>query len=181
MAFRSPATNLSGFTIVEALLAGVVLAISVAGVSGALSADYQQTLAMQQTATAINLGRELQDEIASKPLANPSSGSTTPATAPAAPSTTQPTTINRSTFVAVGDYNGYTDFSSDLYTLGGTSMDATGSQNYCRSVSVTQGGKPTNDTVSATTDFAVVTVTVTPPNGKPVQISRVVTNYKFSR
>jgi Tfp pilus assembly protein PilV len=88
MAFRSPAIDRrsgrgrrSGFTVVEALLAAVVLAVVFTGLSDELAASGQQTLALQQTATSIGLARELQEEIASKPLANPSTGSTTPATA----------------------------------------------------------------------------------------------------
>jgi Tfp pilus assembly protein PilV len=189
MAFRSPAINRNrgqrrraGFTLVEALMAAVVLAVAVTGLFGELAASGQQTLALQQTSTSIGLARELQEEIAAKPLANPSSGSTTPVTAVAVTtSTTQPSTITRSTFTYAGSYNGYTDYGSDLYTLGGTTIDATGSQNYCRSVSVTTGAAPSNDTASPKTDFGLVTVTVTSPSGQKFQISRVVTNYTFSR
>ncbi len=152
-----------------------------AGLADVLVARYQQADAIQQTGQAMALGRELMDEIASKPLANPSSGSTTPATVVAQAASTQPSTVTRSTFVCVGDYNGYTDSGEDIYTLGGTAMTLTGSQNYARAVTVTQGAKPSGDVSSAGTDFSLVTVTVTTPSGRTVTLQRVVPNYTFSR
>jgi type II secretory pathway pseudopilin PulG len=181
-AIESPLRRRRGFTLIEALAAGVVLAITMAGLADVLVARYQQITDAQQTSQAMALGRELMDEIASKPLANPSSGSTTPAVATAvATTTTQPSTYARSSFVAVGDYNGYTDSGQDIYTLGGTDLPITSGEKFTRLVTVTQGAKPSGDTLSPGTDFSLVTVTVTAPSGRTVQLQRVVPNYTFSR
>ena len=153
-----------------------------AGLGDAFVARYQQVVAVQQSGQAIALARELMDEIASKPLANPVGGSTTPAAAPSAPaSTTQPTTYSRSAFVDVGQYNGYIDSGRDIYSLGGTDVAVTGAQSYTRKVTVTQGAKPSGDASSPSTDFGLVTVTVTTPTGSTIQLQRVIPNYTFTR
>jgi Tfp pilus assembly protein PilV len=171
-----------GFTVFEALAAAVVLAITMAGICDVLAADTQQSITLQQNNQAVAMGRELLDEIASKPLANPSTGLTTPATATASVgSSNQPSTVARANFVAVGDYNGYFDSGEALYSLSGTATDVTGSQNFTRSVTVSLGAKPAADTNSPATDFGLVTVTVTTPSGKSIQLQRVVANYTFSR
>jgi Tfp pilus assembly protein PilV len=171
-----------GFTIYESLAAGVVLAITMAGICSVLAADTQQSINVQQNGQAVALGRELLDEIASKPLANPSTGLTTPAALTGSPpSSPQPSTVARSNFVAVGDYNGYTDYGEAIYNLSGTQTAVTGAQNFTRSVSVTLGALPSGDTNSPSTDFGLVTVTVTTPSGTSIQLQRVVTNYTFSR
>jgi hypothetical protein len=144
-------------------------------------ARYQQADAVQQTGQALSLGRQLMDEIASKPLANPSSGSTTPAVA-VVHTGTQPSTVNRSTFVAAGDYNGYADSGEAVYELDGTtSLAVTGTENFTRTVTVTQGAKPSSDVSSPSTDFSLVTVTVTTPSGRSIKLQRVISNYTFAR
>lgn len=174
MACCSPAIDRRrGFTLLESLLAAVILAILVAGVGDELSVSYQQTILLNQTATATALGRQLLEEIASKPLLDPTTNSTTP--------TTVALTAARSTFTGVGDYNLYTDSGASLTPLGGSTVDATAGQTYTRTVSVASGATPTGDTVSPTTDFALVTVKVKTPSGTTVSLQRVVTNYTFTR
>lgn len=161
------------FTLVESLIAAVVLAILVAGISSALSASYQQTITLNQTATAVALGRQLLEEIASKPLLDPATGTTTPvATAKAGP---------RSGFTGAGDYNLYTDNGSSLTTLGGSTINATSGGSYTRSVTVQLGATPVGDSTSPSSDFALVTVTVTMPSGHSIKLQRVLTNYTFTR
>jgi type II secretory pathway pseudopilin PulG len=174
MACRIPAIDRTGgFTLLESLLAAVVLAMLVAGVGEELSVTYQQTILLNQTATAVALGRELLEEIASKPLLDPSTNTTTPAA--------NALTTARSSFTGVGDYNLYTDSGESLTTLGGSTVDATGGLTYTRTVWVTQGATPTGDTISPTSDFALVTVNVKTPSGRTVSLKRVVTNYTFTR
>ena len=158
-----------GFTLIEAMFACVILTIGVLGLSGTLAASYEQTIAMRQTATAVALGRQLLEEITSLP------DNTAPATGPAP--------AVRTSFTSVGQYNGYTDSSSALPTLNGSTVDATGSQTYTRSVTVTSGGAgyPSIDSTSPQSDFDLVTVTVTAPDGQSVQLQRAVCNYAFTR
>ena len=162
-----------GFTLIEALVASVILAILALGVAGAVGASYTQTISLIQNATAVALARELIEEIAAKPLLDPVSGNTTPAATALGTA--------RSTFTGVGNYNLYTDQGSSLKTLAGTTINLTGGQRFTRTVSVQAGAIPTTDTKSPSTDFALVTVTVTTPSGQKFSISRVVANYTFTR
>jgi Tfp pilus assembly protein PilV len=157
----------------EAVLASVVLAFSVIAVSGSLTASNTQNQIQQQTATAVVLGRELLEEIASAPLTNPATGTTAVATAV--------TSGNRANFGYVGAYNGYTDNGASMPEINGAVLNVTGGQTYTRSVTVTLGAKPANDNGSPSTDFALVTVKVTTPLGRTVSMQRVLCNYPFSR
>ncbi len=158
--------RLRGFTLLEGLVASVILAILVLGVAGSLNAAYQQSQAVTTNATAVLLARQLADEIVSKPF-SPSdalgSGGLT----------------SRSLFTDVSNYNDYSDSSTSIPLLAGGSVDVTGSEAYNRSVSVAVGAQPSIDSVSPATDFAIVTVTVTCPNGQIVSIPEFVGNYQI--
>jgi type II secretory pathway pseudopilin PulG len=155
-----------GFTLLEGLTASVILAILVLGVFGSLSAAYQQSAAVRASATGILLARQLADEIVSKPY-NPlnslGAGGLT----------------SRSLFTDISNYNSYSDSSTSLPLLGGGTLDATGSDSYARNVSVTVGATPSIDAVSPTSDFAIVTISVTCPNGQTVSIPELVANYSI--
>jgi len=168
-----PTNPRRGLTLIEALLAGVVLSICVVGVCGQLSVSYQQTIVLNQNATALALAGQLLDEIASKPLLDPTTNSTTPVTSPMSGP--------RSAFTGAGDYNLYTDTGSELTTLAGATVNATAGQAYTRSVTVQSGAMPSGDTGSPSGDFAVATVTVKTPSGQTVQLQRILTNYTFTR
>jgi prepilin-type N-terminal cleavage/methylation domain-containing protein len=155
-----------GFTLLEGLTAAVILAILVLGVFGSLCAVYQQNASVRANATAILLARQLTDEIVSKPynssdtLGSGGLGS-------------------RSLFTNVSNYNSYSDSSTSMPLLEGGSLDVTGADVYSRSVSVAVGVTPSIDSVSPTTDFAIVTVSVTCPNGQVVSIPELVANYSI--
>jgi len=154
--------------LVEAMCASVVLTIAVLGLSGTLAASYQQTIAMHESATAVALGRQLLEEITAYPF-------TVSGSAPA----------NRP-FNSISQYNGYTDTSSGLPTLDGSTVDATGAVSYTRSVTVQSSGSGfpgggITDSSSPNSDFALVTVTVTAPDGQTMQLQRAVCNYTFTR
>jgi Tfp pilus assembly protein PilV len=155
-----------GFTLIESLLAGVVLAIVAVGISSTLAASYQHTVVLNQTATAVSLARQLLEEIAAQPFTAPVSTAKTTA---------------RSTFAGTGDYNLYTDNGSNLTTLGGASINATGGMSFTRSVSVQTGAVPAGIQAPTSSDFEVVTVTVKTPSGTSVSLQRVVTNYTLTR
>ena len=175
MAFHTPPINRrnNGFTLYEAVIASVVLAIAMIALCGTLTAANTMTLNMQQTATAVALGRELLEEITSCPLANPLNSSTTPVSSA--------TTGSRSAFGYAGAYNLYTDTGSSLAEVNGTTINATNGLTYTRKVTVTLGAKPSGDSVSSSSDFGLVTVTVTTPLGQTVTLQRVLSNYSFSR
>lgn len=163
----------SGFTLFEAVMAAAVLSIAVFAFSGALTAANTQSQIFQQTAMAVALGRELLDEVTSAPLANPSTGTTAVASTAVSG--------NRSGFNYAGAYNLYSDAGASLPLINGTIMDVTTGQVYKRSVTVTLGAKPSVDSVSPSTDFGLVTVTVTTPLGQKITLQRVLCNYTFTR
>jgi prepilin-type N-terminal cleavage/methylation domain-containing protein len=95
-----------GFTLAESLVASVVLAIAVVGVSGALIAAKQQTQAQEDDAVAVTVGKQLLEEIVSFPLVL-SDGTTGQ---PGWPSVT-----DRATYDTVDDFAGYRDMISSTY------------------------------------------------------------------
>src|SRR4051812_19233419 len=103
-----------GFTLAEALIASVFLAIAVLGVSGTLTAASQEAQNLSNTANCQSLARELIEEISSKSY------------------TTQPNAgylaggLNRANYDDIADYKSYTDSttaSGGLKTLQGTQVD----------------------------------------------------------
>lgn len=151
----------SAFTLIESLIACVILAFSVIGVLSMVSASYAHQHASDEDATALGLARELYEEVASKPFAaQPASGWSSGV-------------FNRSGYDDVFDYDGYTDSTNGLVTLSGTSVPATGTRIYTRTVSVTRG--MSGSLVARPDDLAVVTITVAPPAGRAVTIQCLVT------
>jgi hypothetical protein len=114
----------------------------------------------------VTLARQLTDEIVSKPYD---------------PTDPLGTGGNRSTFAGVSAYNGYSDNSNAMPLLEGGTKDVTGEDNYVRQASVVVGAKPSIDTLSPATDFAIATVNVTCPDGQIVSIPEFVANYAIPR
>jgi prepilin-type N-terminal cleavage/methylation domain-containing protein len=189
--FRANAGGRSGFTLAESLIASVVLAVAVVGVSGAMMASYQQSAASESDSIAISLGKSLMEEIASRPLSLPD------ATAG------WPSVTDRTIYDTISDFNGYTDkvsaavshtstlsagtFSGALpsvtaVTDGSTSLSP---EQYLRSVSVTYPtslfGKSVSGGDFASGDFALVKVTVTGSDGASLTLSRLISNVTVSR
>jgi prepilin-type N-terminal cleavage/methylation domain-containing protein len=158
----------SGFTLIESLIASVVLAIAVVGIAGAIGASFKQTSALDNDSAAIAAARALLEEAASKPFA-----------ASTASSKAAAGNLDRSTYTNVADYHGYHD-TSPFSTLGGGTVDlGTG---YSRTVTYTV---PAGVTVGATTtslnDFGRVTVTVSSPSGRDVTLSRLISKVTYTR
>ncbi|MGD0769683.1 MAG: hypothetical protein ABSB42_15980 [Tepidisphaeraceae bacterium] len=150
----------------EGLTASVVLVILVVGVVGSLSTSYQQSQSVRANSTAVTLARQLVDEIVSKPFDGDAAGTGAGA---------------RSTFTDVSAYNGYSDTSTAMPLLNGGTLDVTGDDNYARQTTVVVGAQPTingtPDNVSPATDFAIVTVNVTCPDGQIISIPEFVAKY----
>jgi len=150
----------------EGLFAAVILAVLALGILGSLSASYQQSQAVRASSTAVVLARQLIDEIVSKPFS---------------PSEALGSGGTRSTFTGVSAYNGYSDTSTAMPLLEGGTLDVTSEDNYTRQAAVSVGVKPSIDTASPATDFAIVTVNVTCPDGQVVSIPEFVANYAIPR
>jgi prepilin-type N-terminal cleavage/methylation domain-containing protein len=184
-----PAAIPRGFTLVEAMVASVVLAVAVLGASTAIVASQQQNLVQQEDSAAVALARQLIEEIASRPLSLPDA---TPG---------WPTVTDRSSYDTISDYSGYTDtvtlpiyhtnsvsntanFTSALpagtpITTGASSV-ALGANQYLRTVIVTYPTSIFGATVTSG-DFAVVVVTVHGANDVGVTLSRVLGEVSLTR
>ena len=160
----------SAFTLAEGLLAAVVLAVAVAGLMAPMSASYQQTRNVKQTAQAISMAQQLLDEIISRPFADPTDLSTT--LGPEADET------GRTYFDNIDDYHGYHDSTDSkaadfMKAVGGQSIGWNSADIYRRSVTVEYRSTPAGAAV-ATGDFVVVCVKVTMPHGQQVSVWRLV-------
>jgi hypothetical protein len=157
----------SAFTLAEALIASVVLAISVVGIAAAMDCSSQQALATDQAALTTALGKQLLEEIAAKPFPIPGV-------------TTNPGWLagnhDRSAYDDAADYNGYTD-STPITTLSGAIINPGG--NYTRSVTFVQRINPSDTPGNG--DFGLITVSVTGPSGATTLFSRIVTNVTTTR
>lgn len=184
VARRDELRGRAGFTLVEAMIASAVLAIAMIAIGGSLSATVQQSAVVEQDSTALLLARELMEEITAKPYMDPDSGTITTATVAAAnqaaarAASLGSTIPPRASYNDVGDYNGYSDTidSTHLATsLQGSTASVTNNRSYTRSVSI-QFSTTVNGSAVTSGDYALITVTVTAPDGHCVQISRLATN-----
>jgi hypothetical protein len=158
------------FTLAEAMIASVVLAASVIGIAGALSASYRQNAIRGNQATALFLAQQLMEEISSRPLSV--SGTDLPGWSGGQ--------TNRANYDTIGDYNGYTDLSSSIQASDGSTYDLGDGASYTRAVSVTNNALPAG--LSGTSsDFTLVTITVAKPHSQSVSISQLFTKVNVYR
>ena len=156
-----------GFTLLEGLVASVILVILVIGVAGALSSSYQQGNEVAASSTAVGLARQLMDEIVAKPFSSSDAlGSGIGA---------------RSTYTSISAYNGYSDSSNALPLLEGGTLDVTSAENFSRGVTVKVGAQPSIDMTTPASNFGIVTVTVTGPDGEVVSVPEFVAEYSIPR
>jgi Tfp pilus assembly protein PilV len=146
-----------GFLLMEAMIATVILAVAAVGVVDLLLSAQQQQQALQQNATAVLLARQLMEEIASKPFG---------------PSTS---TVPRAQITYANQYNGYSDSTGAMSTLGGVSVEPGNGEAYSRTVLITT---PTisDGAAAPASDRQLITVTVTTPEKQTVTLTRLLTN-----
>lgn len=161
---RYNVARVHGFTLVEALIATVVLAVATVAVAQMLGASAQQAANMRHQSMSLELARQLMEEIASKPITD-STG---------AISLGHETGENsRSQYDQIDDYNGYTDTSDAITMLDGSTVNYGDGVRYYRSVTVRYRNAPSGaSTTSASAPFCVVTVTVGPAGGETVTLTR---------
>ena len=158
-----------GFTLAEALIASVFLAIAALGVAGTITAAAQEAARFSQSGNCQALARELIEEISSK------SFTTQSGTGWSASNT------DRSTYDDAADYNGYTDNStSGIKTLQGTAVSFGDSATYTRTVAFEYRATPGGVAVSSG-DFGMATVTVTSNGGVSVTLQRLLGNSPVKR
>ena len=157
-----------GFTLAESLVASVVLAVAVVAIAGTLTASYQSINAGAGTSEAVAMARQLIEEISAKPFAVPATETDN--------SGCSGGNNDRRSYDTIDDYHGFADTSAAIETLDGDTLSVgrAGAGTFTRSVAITPGVRPTGHTAPAA-DFALITVTVTKPNGEAVKVSQVVT------
>lgn len=157
-----------GFTLAESLVASTVLAASVVGAVAPLIASQEQSAVLRERAAALSLGRQLMEEISSKPYVA-ASGSTAPGYLAG--------THVRTNYDEIADYDQYSDTTSSLGDIGGSTMSfGTAEGSYTRAVSVSAQASPSwTGSNGASADFTMVTVTVTTPRGEHVTLNRLFT------
>lgn len=171
---RTAPTSLTrrGYTLAESLIASVVLAAAVVGISGTLSASYQQSAVRGNLTTALQLAQQLMEEIASKPIDVPSNTTDKPGWSNGQ--------TDRTLYDNVIDYNGYTEVSSSIHLWDGSTIDLGNGGSYTRSVAVTSNALPSGLTGTAS-DFYLVTITVQMPHSQSVSISQLFTRVPVYR
>lgn len=153
-----------GFTLLEALIASFIVAMAAVGVGSMLAASSQQSMAMNDTAVGQALARQLMEEIASRPIEDASG---------AISLGREPGEIERSQFDQIDDYNDFTDTTSSIRMLDGTTVDLGDKQTYTRYVTVEYRDTPSGPPYAGSdAPFCVVKVTVTSESGKSVQLVR---------
>jgi hypothetical protein len=150
-------------------MAATVLAVAVVGVVGPITASYAQSRFAQRTGDANLLARQLLDEITAKPLVDPADGNTSPG-----PETGE---VNRQDFNNADDYDRYADTTSTMNCMSGNSVAWTGNNIvYQRNVTVQYRAVP-DGPPSPGGSYALVTVTVTSPNGETVKLQRLMADF----
>ena len=159
-----------GYTLAESLIASGVLAAAVIGISATLSASYKQSAVRGNMTTALILAQQLMEEVVSRPL--DVTGANLPGWSGGQTDRTQ--------YDSVDDYNGYTDTSGAVATADGTTLDMGDGGSYTRTVTVTNNAMPTGLT-GTSSDFVLVTVTVSMPHGQSTSVSQLLTRVTHYR
>jgi hypothetical protein len=150
------------------MIAVTILGAAVIGIVSPLCASHVEVDARAQTNASLSLARQLLEEIGAKPYLGtdglihngPDAGMTT-----------------RAAYTSQGNYNGYSDSTSSLTMLDGTSVSLGLPVVYRRSVGVQYLSSRTG-TASSTGDYALITVTVSATNLPTVSLSRMTTKAK---
>ena len=137
----------SGFTLVEALTAAVILALVVAAIAQSIGAGVAETNLSLRNARGTALAEALMEEILSKPYADPN-GYTTPG--PDAGETT------RQLYNNIDDYHGFSETANNLQDQSGTALP-TEYQSFTRSATCVYG----STTVTGLGTLTGITITVT--------------------
>ena len=154
-----------GFTLVESMIASVVLAIAIVGIAGTLAASSAQTSALETNSVAVSLARQLMEEISSRPLVTSDS---TPG---------WPTQTNRASYDSINDYSGYSDTAPVTMLAGDSSGVASG---YTRSVTLTYPTSLFGTTVTSG-DWVLISVSVRDPQGRSVSLNKLVARTTVTR
>jgi MSHA pilin protein MshD len=160
---RNKLCRRAGFTVVEGLLAAMVLSVAVGGVAVTMSAAHGQSAMLRENTRMVALARQLMEEITALPFADPDTNLAQHG----------PDEAERGSYDDVGDYHGYSDSSTELTTAGGESAAMTDTGAYTRNVTVKFRSQPQGPTDN-NGNLALITVTITAPSGRTYSLWRLV-------
>jgi type II secretory pathway pseudopilin PulG len=158
------------FTLIEGLIASLILAVGVAGVASTLAASAAQARALATDTTAQMLARELMEEVAAKPFAAPVSSDA---------AGYKLGNASRATYDNLSDYDGYSDV-TPIKSLNGDTINTGDGVIYTRSVAIEFRTTPGGPKV-LNGDYAMITVVVKANLGRSITMSRLVTNVTLVR
>ena len=115
-----------GFTLIEALLAAVVLSMAITAIVMPFTAGAQNEQNDARGTLAVALGQEMMEEILAKPFRDPQ-GSSEPGP--------EPGEQTRDLFDNIDDYNGYSEFDGEIVGFNGTAIDDPAAVGLSRQVS----------------------------------------------
>lgn len=162
MPLRKPKKSEIGLSLIESLLAVMVLQVAVLGMIYTVNAGYAHMAEGDNIVYASRLGEELAEEILARAYEEPSGS------ASLGPDTGE---SSRADFDDIDDYHGYSEAAGSLLLFDGTDHDSE-LQEYSRSVTVTASTLDISDTISVSGKLVVVTVTY--PSGRILTLSRFV-------
>src|SRR5439155_13263523 len=137
--------------LMESLIASVVLAVSVVGVAGVLTAASNGTRAMNDDMGAQSMARSLLEEVAAKPFSPPATGDQRGWSAG---------NSSRASYENAADYNGYSDSTSSsastpAKTLSGSTISFGDGGTFTRSVAFEYRATPSG-IAAGTGDFGMI-------------------------
>jgi len=125
---RSPLQHGSGFTLFEALLAAVILAMAIAAIIVPFTAGAQNEQADARRTLATSLAQEMMEEVLSRPFEDPQ-GSSEPGP--------EPEEVSRDQFDNIDDYDGYFEAVGEVVNMDGQVVDDPAAVGLSRQVSAT--------------------------------------------
>lgn len=161
----------AGFTLIEALVASVILGFAITAIAAALMAGARQNSASVQYTVAVNLAQSLLDEILARPFSDPQA----PSSFSLGPDTGE---FARERFDNVDDYDGYAEPSGGLKSPNGTVLDDPTLTGFSRSVSAAYVYLPGQDKGGAPT-FIRVEVTVEYDDRPLVTLKRLISSVEY--
>jgi MSHA pilin protein MshD len=140
-----------GISLIELILFIVIIGIALAALLSVLNVTTQNSVDPLLRKQALTIAESLLEEVELHDFANPTGGFTGAATQ-----------ANRASFDDVMDYNGFA--TTGIYSADGSGTVITGLSDYSVSVAVVPIAW-----LAVASDAVQITVTVTPPNGQPLQ------------
>ncbi len=159
-----PRHHRGGFTLLEALLASVVLAASITAVTLPLTVAAGNEVVETRTTAATGLAEGLMEEILAKPFRDPDG------TSEAGPEADE---ASRSDFDNIDDYHGYTESANTIVTVSGQVVSETVTETLSRQATAEYVHVSGQD-VDADPDFIRVTVSIYDGTRELVSLTRLV-------